>query len=35
VKMLHSKKGNGSITLEYYSLEELNKLLAQMGISAD
>jgi len=35
VKMLHSKKGHGSITLEYYSLEELNKLLNQMGISAD
>jgi ParB family chromosome partitioning protein len=35
VKLQHSKKGNGSITLEYYSLEELNKLLNQMGISAD
>jgi len=35
VKMHHSKKGHGSITLEYYSLEELNKLLNQMGISAD
>ena len=35
VKMHHSKKGQGSITLEYYSLEELNKLLNQMGISAD
>src|SRR3954468_14188375 len=35
VRMQHSKKGHGSITLEYYSLEELNKLLAQMGISAD
>jgi len=35
VKMFHSKKGHGSITLEYYSLEELNKLLNQMGISAD
>jgi ParB family chromosome partitioning protein len=35
VKMQHNKKGHGSITLEYYSLEELNKLLNQMGISAD
>jgi ParB family chromosome partitioning protein len=35
VRMHHSKKGHGSITLEYYSLEELNKLLNQMGISAD
>jgi len=35
VRMQHNKKGHGSITLEYYSLEELNKLLNQMGISAD
>jgi ParB family transcriptional regulator, chromosome partitioning protein len=34
VKMQHNKKGNGSITLEYYSLEELNKLLDQLGVSA-
>ncbi|MGB8191785.1 MAG: ParB/RepB/Spo0J family partition protein [Chitinophagaceae bacterium] len=33
VKMQHSKKGHGSITLEYYSMEELNKLLDQLGIS--
>ena len=35
VKMQHNKKGYGSITLEYYSLEELNKILNQMGVSAD
>lgn len=35
VKLQHSKKGNGSITLEYYSLEQLNHILKQMGISAD
>jgi len=35
VKIQHTKKGNGSITLEYYSLEELNKLLSQFGVSAD
>lgn len=31
VKLQHSKKGNGSITIEYYSLQELNKLLDQLG----
>ena len=35
VKMIHNKKGQGSITLEYYSLEELNKILNQLGVSAD
>ena len=33
VKMQHNKKGHGSITLEYYSLEELNKLLDQFGVA--
>ena len=33
VKLHHSKKGNGSITIEYYSLQELNKILDQMGAS--
>lgn len=32
VKLKHHNKGFGSITLEYYSLEELNKLLEQMNI---
>lgn len=32
VKLSHSNKGYGSITLEYYSLEELNKILDQMNI---
>jgi len=32
VKLAHSNKGYGSITLEYYSLEELNKILDQMNI---
>lgn len=31
VKLQHTKKGNGSITIEYYSLQELNKLLDQLG----
>lgn len=33
VKMVHNKKGYGSITLEYYSLEELNKLLDAMHVT--
>ena len=33
VRMQHNKKGNGSITIEYYSLQELNKLLDQLGAS--
>lgn len=32
VKLAHSNKGNGSITLEYYSLDELNKILEQMNV---
>lgn len=32
VKLNHSSKGQGSITLEYYSLAELNKILDQMNI---
>jgi ParB family chromosome partitioning protein len=32
VKMKHSKSGSGQISFDYYSLEELNKLLDQMNI---
>lgn len=32
VKITHSKKGNGSILFEYYSLEELNGLLEKLNI---
>lgn len=32
VKLAHNKKGYGSITLEYYSLAELNKILEQMNV---
>ncbi len=32
VKMVHNKNGFGSITLEYFSLEELNKILEQMSV---
>jgi len=35
VKMKHSKNGSGQITFDYYSLEELNKLLDQMSVTID
>jgi ParB family transcriptional regulator, chromosome partitioning protein len=33
VKLKHSPKGNGTITLEYFSLEEFNKILDQMQVN--
>lgn len=33
VKMTHNKKGYGSIAIEYYSLDELNKILDLMNIT--
>src|SRR6476620_10693394 len=35
VKLRHSKDGTGAITFEYYSLEEMNKLLDQMNVTID
>jgi len=35
VKLQHSKKGNGSITIEYYSLDDLNKVLDLVGVTAN
>ncbi|MBC6492199.1 ParB/RepB/Spo0J family partition protein [Flavihumibacter stibioxidans] len=35
VKLNHSKKGHGSITLEYYSIQELNKILEAMGVTVN
>jgi ParB family chromosome partitioning protein len=35
VKLNHNKKGHGSITLEYYSIQELNKLLESMGVTVN
>lgn len=35
VLLKHSKNGSGQITLDYYSLEDLNKLLDQMNITID
>ncbi|MBC7868037.1 MAG: chromosome partitioning protein ParB, partial [Gloeobacteraceae cyanobacterium ES-bin-316] len=32
VKLNHTKKGNGSILFEYYSLEELNALLEKLNV---
>lgn len=34
VKLAHNKKGYGSISIDYYSLQELNKILEQMNVSA-
>lgn len=33
VKLAHSKKGSGSISFEYYSLDELNGLLEKLNIN--
>ena len=33
VKLVHSNKGNGSISFEYYSIEELNALLDKLKIT--
>jgi ParB family transcriptional regulator, chromosome partitioning protein len=35
VRLNHHKKGNGNISIEYYSLQELNKLLEQWGIQSN
>lgn len=35
VKLNHSKKGHGSILIEYYSIHDLNKILEQIGITAN
>lgn len=35
VKLNHTNKGFGNINIEYYSLEELNKILDQLGVSAN
>jgi ParB family transcriptional regulator, chromosome partitioning protein len=32
VKLVHGKKGNGTVTFEYYSLDELNSLLDKLNI---
>ena len=35
VRLNHNKNGHGSISIEYYSLQELNKILDQMGVTAN
>ena len=35
VKLSHSKKGNGSIFIEYYSLEQFNQILKQLGTDVE
>jgi len=35
VKLNYSKKGKGSISIEYYSIQELNKILDQLGVSVN
>lgn len=35
VKLKHSKNSSGSITFEYYSMDELNKLLGQLNVPLD
>jgi hypothetical protein len=35
VKMNQSKKGSGSITIEYYSGEELNSILEKMNVQVN
>ena len=35
VKMKHSKDNSGSVTFEYYSMDELNKLLGQLNVPLD
>lgn len=34
VKLAHNKSGHGNIQIEYYSLEELNKILEMMNVQA-
>jgi ParB family chromosome partitioning protein len=35
VKLIHNKKGHGSISIEYFSVQDLNKILDQLGVSAN
>lgn len=34
VKLSHNKNGHGQISIEYYSIQELNKILDQIGVTA-
>ncbi len=35
IKLHHSKKGNGSILIEYYSLEQFNQILKHLGTDVE
>jgi ParB family chromosome partitioning protein len=35
VKLRHSRNGSGQIIIDYYSQEELNKILGQIDVSLD
>ena len=35
VRLKHNRDGSGQVTFEYYSLEEMNKLLDQMNVRID
>jgi ParB family chromosome partitioning protein len=35
VKLNHNKNGHGNISIEYYSIQELNKILDQIGVTAN
>jgi len=35
VKVNHHKKGHGNINIEYYSLDDFNKILSLLGVSAN
>ena len=35
VKLKHNRSGKGLISIEYYTIEELNKIIKQIGISND
>jgi ParB family transcriptional regulator, chromosome partitioning protein len=35
VKLVHNQKGHGSITVDYFSIQELNKILDAMGVTVN
>lgn len=35
VRLNHNKNGHGAISIEYYSIQELNKILDQIGVTAN
>jgi ParB family transcriptional regulator, chromosome partitioning protein len=35
VKLIHNQKGHGSITVDYFSIQELNKILDAMGVTVN